>query len=156
MTLERGRQAPDFLLYDEQARPVRLSDQRGHKVLLLFFPGAFSPVCTSELELVSRNLDRYREQDVRVFGVSTDSTLVLQAFKKANGLDITLLSDHHAEACARYGAKYDHDFTHMNLDRIAKRAAFLIDERGTVLHAEVLDDADHMPDLDAIDRVLEN
>lgn len=149
MSISVGQTAPDFTLYGDDTEAVQLSDLRGRPVLLLFFPGAFTSVCTDELNQVSNDLASFGK-DTQVLGISTDSPFVLNEFKKTNKLQFPLLSDHNGEVSAMYGAKYDHDFTHMNLDRIAKRAAFLIDEEGSVAYAEVVDNAGTMPDLQTI------
>ena len=154
MSIQTGRPAPDFELFDDQKKPFKLSDQRGHKVLLLFFPGAFTSVCTDELNAVNNEMSTYGEGDVQVVGISTDSPFVQAEFKKVNQLGFPLLSDHDGEVSASYGAKYDHDFTDMKLDRISKRSAFLIDEEGIVQYAEVLDNAGEMPDFDAVKQHL--
>lgn len=154
MPVRQGHPAPDFQLFDDQKQPFKLSDQRGQKVLLLFFPGAFTSVCTDELNAVNNEMSTYGDGDVQVVGISTDSPFVQAEFKKANHLRFPLLSDHDGEVSALYGAKYDHDFTKMKLDRIAKRAAFLIDEDGVVQYAEVLDNAGEMPDFDAVKQRL--
>ena len=149
MAITVGQTAPDFTLYADDTEPVQLSELRGRPVVLLFFPGAFTSVCTDELNQVNNDLASFGEE-TQVLGISTDSPFVLQEFKKRHGLDFPLLSDHNADVSALYGAKYDHNFTDMNLDRIAKRAAFVIDDEGTVAYAEVLDNAGKMPDLEAI------
>ena len=156
MPVEQGQQAPEIELYTDQMEPFKLSDHRGKKVLLLFFPGAFTSVCTDEMNAVNNELDAYADQDVQVVGVSTDSPFVLKEFKKVHGLQFPLVSDHDGEASEAYGAKYHHDFTDMGLDRIAKRAAFVIGPDGTVRYAEVLDNAGNQPDFDAIKRVIAN
>ena len=154
MSIEIGQQAPDFTLFDDQMNPFTLSDHRGKKnVVLLFFPGAFTSVCTTELNTVSNDLDAYGS-DTQVVGVSTDSPFALAEFRKVHGFRFPLLSDHDAEVSAAYGAKYDHDFTPMKLDRIAKRAAFVIDRDGVVRYAEVLENAGELPNLDAVKAVL--
>jgi peroxiredoxin len=147
-----GETAPDFELHSTSMEPWRLSDQQGRPVVLLFFPGAFTSVCTDELNTVSNDIDAYG--DAAVVGVSTDSPFVLEEFAKVHELDLTLLSDHNAEVAGLYGAKYDNDFTPMKLDRIAKRAAFVIDGDGIVQYTEVLDNAGKQPDFDAIKSTL--
>lgn len=154
MAVQIGRQAPDFTLPDEKAQPFTLSEQQGRNVLLLFFPGAFTSTCTEELCSVSNAWGDFGGDDAVVVGISTDSIPVLNKFKREEGIRFPLLSDHSAEVCARYGAKYNHDFTPLKLDRIARRAAFVIDGEGVVRYAEVLDDADDLPDFDAIKEVL--
>ncbi len=154
MSIEIGQQAPDFTLFDDQMNPFTLSDLRGKKnVVLLFFPGAFTSVCTTELNTVNNDLDAYGS-DTQVVGISTDSPFSLAEFRKVHGFRFPLLSDHDAEVSAAYGAKYDHDFTPMKLDRIAKRAAFVIDRDGVVRYAEVLENAGELPNLDAVKAVL--
>ena len=154
MSLAIGQPAPDFTLYDDEKKPFTLSDLRGEKnVVLLFFPGAFTSVCTTELNTVNNDLDAYGS-DTQVVGISTDSPFALAEFRKVHGFRFPLLSDHDAEVCAAYGAKYDRDFTPMKLDRIAKRAAFVIDRDGVVRYAEVLENAGELPDFDAVKKVL--
>ena len=155
MAIQTGQQAPDFELYDTGTELTRLSDFGGENVLLLFFPGAFTSVCTSELQLVNDDLEEYEDRDVQVVAVSTDAPAVLAEFKDVHQLDFPMLSDHDATVAAEYGAKYDRDYTHMKLDRIAKRAAFVIDRDGVVRYAEVLDDAGEMPDFDRITETIE-
>lgn len=146
-----GDPAPDFQLYTHDNEPWRLSDHQGQPVVLLFFPGAFTSVCTAELDGVDSNLDTFA--DAEVVGISTDSPFVLSEFRSTHDWEFPLLSDHDAEVSAQYGAKYE-SFTPMNLDRISKRSAFVIDPQGTVQYAEVLDDAGQMPDFDAIQRTV--
>ena len=149
MALQNGDAAPDFSLYDSDTQPFTLSDALDDgPVVLLFYPGAFTSVCTNELNAVANDLDRYG--DAQVVGISTDSPFALAEFRKLHDLPFRLLSDHDGEVSAAFGAKYDHDFTPMKLDRISKRAAFVIDREGRVRYAEVLDNAGEMPDLDAV------
>jgi peroxiredoxin len=147
-----GDSAPDFTLYSHDQSPWQLSDHQDQHTVLLFFPGAFTSVCTSELNSVNNDLDAFT--GAHVVGISTDSPFVLSEFRSVEQLDFPLLSDHEAQVCAQYGAKYNHDFTEMELDRIAKRAAFVVDPQGTIQYAEVLDNAGRQPDFDAIKGVL--
>jgi peroxiredoxin len=149
MALHQGEKAPDFSLYDDEQNLVRLGDL-DDPVLLLFFPGAFTSVCTNEMVAVSDDLERYADHDVQVYGISTDAPPVLAEFRERHEIQFPLLSDHDAEAAAAYEAKYDGNFTPMNLDRVAKRAAYLIDRAGRIRYAEVLDDAGQQPDFEAI------
>ena len=149
MALQNGDAAPDFSLYDSDTQPFTLSDALDDgPVVLLFFPGAFTSVCTNELNTVANDRDRYG--DAQIVGISTDSPFALGEFRKVHDLPFRLLSDHDAEVSAAFGAKYDNDFTPMKLDRISKRAAFVIDREGRVRYAEVLENAGEMPDLDAV------
>ena len=152
MSVSVGDQAPNFTLYDHTAAPFTLSEQ-SDPVVLLFFPGAFTSACTNELTTVSTDYPAFTTEGITV-GISTDSVPVLDRFREAHGITISLLSDHDASVSAAYGAKYDNNFTHMNLDRVAKRAAFVIDTDGIVRYAEVLDDATGFPNFEALQDVL--
>lgn len=152
MPIREGQEAPDFTLYSNEKEPFTLSERRGQNVLLLFFPGAFTSVCTDELTAVNNDAAQY--PGTQIVGISTDSPFVLDEFRSANGLGYPLLSDHDGEVSALYGAKYDGDFTDMGLSRIAKRAAFLIDKEGAVRYAEVLENAGKVPDFDRIQAAL--
>ena len=154
MPIRPGDSAPDFTLFDSEQQPFTLSDATT-SVVLLFFPGAFTSVCTDELNLVGNDYARYQETGAEVVGISTDSPFALAEFKKVNGLPFRLLSDHEAVVCAAYEAKYDSNFTAMNLDRIARRAAFVIDTDRIVQYAEVLESAGDHPDFDQVLSVLD-
>lgn len=155
MSPTTGQQAPDFTLYTDEKKAWTLSEQNA-PVLLLFFPGAFTSVCTTELNAVNNDLSRYNDAGVNVVGISTDSPFVLAEFKKAQGLTFPLLSDHDGDVAKRYGTKYSRDFTPMQFDRIAKRSAFLVSYDGHILYAEVLDNAGEMPDFEAIHARMAN
>ena len=156
MTLDVGDRAPDIQLFDDATNPFSLDDARSEgPVVVLFFPGAFTSVCTSELNAVGNDYDRYQNLGAQVVGVSTDSPFALAEFKRANGFPFRLLSDHDGSVSQAYGAKYDNDFTPMGLDRISKRAAFVVGEDGTIRYAEVLDNAGEQPDFDAVLSALQ-
>ena len=153
MPLSTGDDAPDFTLFDDSHDPFTLSEADG-PVVLLFFPGAFTSVCTTELNTVGNDYARYTDAGAEVVGISTDSPFALAEFKKANGFPFRLLSDHDGDVSAAYGAKYDGDFTPMKLSRISKRAAFVVDGDGEIAYAEVLDNAGEQPDFDAVVAAL--
>jgi len=155
MALTTGTQAPDFTLFSNKMEAFTLSDYRGKQnVLLLFFPGAFTSVCTTELNSVNGELDLFGGDNTQVAGISTDSPFALEEFRNVNKFEFPLLSDHDGDVSGLYDAKYDHDFTPMKLDRISKRAAFVVDKSGVVRYAEVLESAGDLPDFDAIKQVL--
>ena len=155
MAVTQGIEAPDFTLFSNKMEAFTLSDHRGKQnVLLLFFPGAFTGVCTTELNTVNGELDAFGGDDTQVVGLSTDSPFALEEFRNLHKFEFPLLSDHDGTVSARYGAKYDHDFTPMKLDRISKRSAFVVDKAGVVQYAEVLESAGDLPDFDAIKQTL--
>jgi peroxiredoxin len=93
MKTEIGQQAPDFTLYDTTRTKVSLSDLKGNNVLLLFFPQAFSRVCTKELCSVRDNIGLYNNANATVLGISVDSVFTLAQFKEAQQYNFPLLSD---------------------------------------------------------------
>jgi glutaredoxin-dependent peroxiredoxin len=150
MALDVGQLAPDFSLFTEDRQVFTLSDEaEEHGIVLLFFPGAFTSTCTTELNEVSNDLDSFGA-GVRVMGLSTDSPFALAEYRRVHGFRFNLLSDHDGDVSTLYGARYNRDFGPMKLDRISKRAAFVIDRNRRVVYAEVLDVAGHLPDLEAV------
>ena len=153
MSVEIGAAAPDFTLRGTQSDdPVSLSSFRGEKnVVLLFFPLAWTSVCTREMCGIRDSYTRYAELNAEVLGLSVDSPFALKAWAKHEGFDFPLLSDFNREASTSFGALYE-DL--LGLKGVSKRAAFVIDKEGVVRHAEVLDKASDLPDFDAIQTVL--
>ncbi len=148
-----GQQAPLFTLQDTEGKPFSLKNHIGDKnIVVLFFPLAFSGVCTEEMCNVRDNMAQYDQLDAKVIGISVDSFFTLAEFKKAQNLSLPLLSDFNKEACAAYGV-LNYDFFGMN--GVAKRAAFVIDKSGVIQYTEILDDAGNQPDFAAIQSTLE-
>ncbi|MFT3675823.1 MAG: redoxin domain-containing protein [Chitinophagaceae bacterium] len=152
MQIQVGQQAPDFSLYDSAKNKVTLSDQKGKNVLLLFFPQAFTSVCTKELCGVRDNISLYENAHAAVFGISVDSVFTLAQFKEAQQYNFPLLSDFNKEASAAYGSIYT-DWI-LDMKGVSKRAAFVIDKEGIVRYAEVLDNAGDVPNFNSIQDVL--
>jgi peroxiredoxin len=122
--LQVGDVAPDFELLDEEGKPTRLSSFRGRNAVVLFFPAAFSPICTQEL----RQIGRSRElENAAVIGVSVDNRWSLKAFKRDEGLTATLLSDFHPKGnvAQKYGV-------FLGETGYAKRGTFVIDKEGVI------------------------
>ena len=152
MKIEIGQSAPDFVLYDSDKKQVSLSQQRGSKVVLLFFPLAFTSVCTTELCAVRDNISWYNNVNAKVFGISVDALQTLAKFKEDQHLNFTLLSDFNKEVSRSYDTIYE-TFGY-NMKGVSKRSAFVIDMEGIVQYAEVLENAGELPDFEAIQKVL--
>jgi len=149
-----GSPAPDFsLLPAPGADPVTLSGQRGHIVVLLFFPLAFSRTCTAEMCRMAEDWSRWEEVGARVFGISIDSPWVNVKFAAETGVPFSILSDFNKEAAAAYDVLYA-DFR--GLKGVSKRAAFVVDREGRVAYTWVSDDSGVMPPLDEIREVVAN
>jgi peroxiredoxin len=133
MPVEAGQEAPDFTLRDQNGQEVTLSSFRGQKnVLLVFYPFAFSGICTSELCQVRDDLPRFQNDDLQVLGVSIDSPFTLKAYAEAQGYQFPLLADFwpHGEVARKYGVFND-------IAGMANRGTFLIDKTGVVRFAEM-------------------
>ena len=153
MKIEVGQPAPDFTLFDSGKNKVTLSDQRGHNVLLLFFPFAFTSTCTTELCSVRDNISFYDNVNARVFGISVDSLYGLAKYKSEQNLNFSLLSDFNKEVSTAYESIYD--MFSYNMKGVSKRAAFVIDRFGIIRYAEVLENANKQPNFKSITLILE-
>lgn len=153
MALKVGDKAPDFTLFSSDLKEVSLSDYKGKKLVVHFFPMAFTGVCTAQLCTMRDSFGYYQGMNADVVGISVDSPFTLAKFKEDQAYQFPLLSDFNKEVSQAYGAFYE-DFV-FNLKGVSKRSAFVIDEEGKIIHAEVLEDAGNMPDFDAIKKVIE-
>lgn len=150
--LTKGMNAPDFTLVDTEKNKVSLSDFKGTNVLLLFFPLAFTGVCTKELCAVRDDIARYNNANAVVLGISVDSYATLKKFKEEQGYNFTLLSDFNKEVSALYGSIYENFAGWMH--GVSKRSAFLIDKEGIIQYAEVLENPGEVPDFEAVNTCL--
>jgi len=152
MSLQVGDQAPDFKLYSSDLTEVSLSAFKGKKVIIHFFPMAFTGVCTEQLCAMRDNFSFYEGIDAQILGISVDSPFSLAKFKEVQNYQFPLLSDFNKEVSSAYGAFYD-EFA-FGLKGVSKRAAFVIDEAGKIVYAEVLENAGDLPDFKAINDSL--
>ena len=154
MAISVGQAAPDFTLFDSDKNPVTLSGLKGKNVLLLFFPQAFTSVCTKELCGVRDNISKYQSVNASVFGISVDSVFTLAKFKEEQQFNFPLLSDFNKEVAEAYDSIYK-DWI-LNMRGVSKRSAFVIDKEGIVQYAEVLESAGDVPDFEKINAVLDS
>ena len=152
MSITIGQKAPEFALRDSDKNEVKLSDYAGKNVLILFFPLAFTGVCTTELCSVRDDISNYNDAGVHVLGISVDSLFVLEKFKEEQKLNFPLLSDFNRTTCQAYGAHYE-EFV-LDMKGVAKRSAFLVDAKGIVQYAEVLESAGDLPNFEAIKKAI--
>lgn len=152
MSANLDSKAPDFELQDTEGERVRLSDYQGTKnIVLLFFPLAFSSTCTKELCRTRDNMKLYNSMDAEILGISIDSFFTLKAFKKAQNLNFTLLSDFNKEVSRKYDVLYDDYF---GMKGVSMRASLVIDKKGIIRHREVLEDSGKLPDFKLIQDTL--
>jgi peroxiredoxin len=148
-----GQQAPDFTLHtSNNDTKISLTDLREKNVLLLFFPQAFTGVCTKELCSVRDNIAMYNNTNATVLGISVDSPFTLAKYKEEQGLNFDLLSDFNKEVSTAYNCIYDAFIGWMK--GVSKRAAFVVDKNGIIQYAEVLESAGDLPNFEAINTVL--
>ncbi|MEN9548534.1 MAG: hypothetical protein RIR12_1125 [Bacteroidota bacterium] len=152
MGIQIGQPAPDFTLFDSDKQKLTLSDQKGSNVLLLFFPQAFTGVCTAELCSVRDNIAAYNNVNAKVFGISVDSVFTLDKFKKEQSYNFALLSDFNKKVSTLYQTIYDNWI--FDMKGVSKRSAFVIDKNGTIQYAEVLENPGEQPNFGKINEVL--
>lgn len=152
MAIVVGQHAPDFTLFDTDKKEVTLSSLRNKNVVLVFFPLAFTSVCTTELCSLRDNISSYVALNAEILGISVDSLFSLGKFKEEQNVNFPLLSDFNKEVSTSYETIYE-SFA-FGMKGVSKRSAFVIDKEGVIRYAEVLEDAGKIPDFEAIQAVL--
>jgi peroxiredoxin len=152
MSVTVGQAAPQFTLYSSAVKEVSLSDYKGKKVVIHFFPLAFTGVCTTQLCTMRDSFGYYDGLNAVILGISVDSPFTLAKFKEENNYQFDLLSDFNKEVSDAYGALYE-TFA-LGLKGVSKRSAFVIDEEQNIIYAEVLENAGDLPDFNAIAEIV--
>ena len=149
--VELGQKAPDFELPDPDFNKVSLSSMlsQGKPVVLLFFPAAFSPVCTKELCAFRDRMALLEKANASVVAISVDSPWCLKRFKDENKLNFTLLSDYNRDVVKLYNVYHEEV---LGLKMVAKRAVFIVKPDGTVAYKWVSDDPRVEPDYEEVVR----
>ena len=155
MTLSVGTTAPDFTLKTKTPEGLSEVSLSSHKesssVVLLFFPFAFTGVCTEETCSVRDDLSAYENLNAKVYGISVDSPFAQEAMALKENLNFPLLSDFNKETSLAYGVLYE-DF--IGFKGVSKRSAFVISKDGEILFAWSSEDPKQLPDFEAIKAVL--
>ena len=154
MSIQVGQTAPDFTLYDSEKNKVTLSALAGSPVVVLFFPLAFTGVCTKEMCSVRDSMAAYNQSNAKVLGISVDSLFTLAKFKEEQQLNFPLLSDFNKKVSELYETIYQ-DWI-LDMKGVSKRSAFLIDKNGTVQYAEVLENPGEVPNFEKINETLKS
>ena len=160
MGLKVGDKAPDFELTTKAAdgpKKVKLSDNLGKRnSVLLFFPMAFTGVCTKEMCEVSQGLNAYTALNAAVCGISGDNPFAQAAWAEKEKITVPLLADYEHQVARAYGVAYDSFLPQKNLGMagVPKRSAFVVDKQGVIRYAESSDDPGKLPNFDAIKSVL--
>ena len=152
--MQVGDTAPDFtvpLATEDDIESFTLSEAlEDGPVVLAFFPGAFTSVCSHELTTFRDRLSEFEEAGARLYGVSVDSPFALDAFHDELDLTFPLISDANNELVHDYDVAMD--FAELGVEDVAKRAVFVVDEDRTVSYAWVSDDPRVEPDYDEVER----
>jgi peroxiredoxin len=147
--LDVGREAPDFKLKGPGGQFVTLSEHRGRKnVVLVFYPLAFSPVCSHQLPTIEKDLPKFRALGAEVLGISVDSHYANTAFAESLGVSFPLLSDFKREASVAYGMLIPET-------QYSGRGLFLIDKQGRIAYADVSATARDVPSNEKLLAALE-
>jgi peroxiredoxin len=160
MPLAVGTKASDFTLPTKTAegpKQIKLSDNFGKKnTLLLFFPMAFTGVCTTEMCDITQGLSAYTDLNAEVYGISGDNPFAQEAWAQKEKIGVTLLSDYEHTVAKDYGVVYDSFLPQINLGMggVPKRSAFIVDKSGVIQYAESNDDAKQLPNFDKIKAKL--
>lgn len=155
MALKVGDKAPDFTLFNQDGQPVSLSSFKGKNVVVLFFPGANTGVCTKEMCTFRDELKVFENLNAQVLGISVDLHFSLKMFHEKNNYNFPLLSDFNKKVIEKYDVVLD-VFVPGKFDYlgVAKRAAFVVDNNGILKYVEVLASPDDEPNYAAIKKVL--
>jgi glutaredoxin-dependent peroxiredoxin len=160
MALAVGTKAPDFSLATKTAegpKQIKLSENFGKtNTLLLFFPMAFTGVCTTEMCGASNELQQYTDLNASVYGISGDNPFAQEAWAQKEKISVPLLSDYEHKIAKEYDVMYDSFLPQINLGMggVPKRSAFIVDRSGVIQYAESNDDAKQLPDFDKIKAKL--
>jgi glutaredoxin-dependent peroxiredoxin len=160
MPLAVGTKAPDFTLSTKVpagTKQIRLSDNFESKnTLLLFFPMAFTKVCTAEMCEVSAGLNAYIGLNAAVYGISGDNPFAQAAWAQKENIIVPLLSDYEHNVAKAYDVMYDSFLPQMDLGMggVPKRSAFVVDRNGVIQYAESNDDPGKLPNFEKIKEKL--
>jgi len=160
MTLKVGDKAPDFELTTKAAdgpKKIKLSDNAGKKnTVLLFFPMAFTGVCTKEMCEVSAGLNQYSSLNADVLGISGDNPFAQAAWAEKEKIAVSLLADYEHKVAQTYGVAYSSFLPEKNLGMggVPKRSAFVVDKQGVIRYAEIKESPGDLPNFDAIKATL--
>jgi len=149
-----GVKTPELTLFDMSFKQRSLKEFRGKKLILAFFPGAFTSVCKKEMCTLRDDLAKLEKLEAQVVGVSVNDPFSLRGFHEDNALNFPLLSDYNREAIKIYGVELP-NFAGLEGYTVAKRSVFVIDKEGVLRWKWVSDNPGTEPDYSEIRRQLE-
>ncbi len=148
-----GEKAPDFELVDSELKTVKSSSLMGRPSVLVFFPGAFTSVCTKELCTFRDSMAHFNKVNATVVGISVDQPFSLAQFKKENNLNFPLLSDFTEAVSRAYGGVHE-NFANVKGLNASKRAVFVLDKKGKVAYKWVSDNPGTEPNYKEVEEAI--
>lgn len=148
-----GARTPEITLFDYKLKKRSLNEFRGKKLVLAFFPGAYTGVCTKEISSLRDSLAKLEKLDAQVVAISVNDPFSLKGFHEDNALNFPLLSDYTREAVKAYGVEL-HDFAGLKGYTVAQRSIFIIDADGLLKWKWISTDPGIEPDYTEIERQL--
>ena len=145
MAVKVGEKAPEFTLVDTALKPRSLKEFLGKTTVLVFYPAAFTGVCTKEMCAFRDNLSQLSSIGAQVVGISADTPFSNKAFAEQNSLPFPILSDYNCEAIKAFGIAFP-DLAGLKGLTVAKRSVFVLDKQGVVKYAWVSEDPKKEPD----------
>jgi peroxiredoxin len=147
--LEVGQEAPEFSLHDSAKNIVTLGENKGKKIVLAFFPAAFTGVCSTEMCTFQDSLSALNDANAIVLGIDVDAPFSNQAFIDKNNLTFPILSDYARTTVDAYGVALE-NFAGMDGYTAAQRSIFIVDESGNLMWKWIADNAGQEPDYDKV------
>jgi peroxiredoxin len=148
-----GDKTSDFVLYDTELKPRRLSDFLGKNVVLAFYVGAFTSVCTKEMCTFRDSLTRLSSLKAQVIGISVNDPFANKAFAQTNMIQFPLLSDYDRGVIRTFGIEL-HDFAGLKGYSVARRSVFVIDKEGIVRYVWMSEDPHVEPNYEEVEKAL--
>lgn len=157
MSLKIGDKAPNFTLKNQNEENVSLEEFSGKNVLLLFFPFAFSSVCTDEMCKMRDSFSEFNNYEIVLLGISVDSHYSLRAFKNENNIKFDLISDFNKNVSKLYDVLEENFYPEkLNYHGVSKRAVFLINKEGNIIYSEICKAAYLEPDYDKLKEIIKS
>jgi peroxiredoxin len=153
MAVQVGTPAPSFTLVDTDKKPRSLDEFKGKKLVIAFFPGAFTGVCTKEMCALRDSMSKFNELDAQVVGISVDSPFANRGFSERYELKFPLLSDYTRTAVRAYGVELQ-NFSGLEGYTVAQRSVFVLDQDGVIRYAWVAENPGIEPNYDEITKAV--
>ena len=154
MALAVGKKAPDFTLVDTERKSRSLAEFKGKKLILAFYPAAFTGVCTKEMCTLRDSRGELGNLGAAVVGVSVDTPFANKAFADQHKIPFPLLSDYARQAIAAYGVQFP-NLAGLTGYTAAKRSVFVLDREGVIRYMWVSDDPTKEPNYDEVKKAVQ-